>query len=190
MGSIFKNHPVFFMLPSGMTTFGVVFTLLLIILFLTFPAPGLSGENKAEARIFAEDGPFVLMSNGVVVDKQRNLMWTQSDNGTKISIDQAKAYVKDLTLAGFTDWRIPDIRELEMLMMKNSPNDTPGTDGCSGDYDIHPFFELTCCCPWALQDNGTRPAAYPFISTVSGGSMWHHKSNKIGNRILAVRDMK
>ncbi len=187
MSTSFKDQPVFHCSSSKIVA---VFALILLILSFTVPAPCLSGETKADARILAEDSPFVLMSNGVVVDKQRNLMWARSDNGSKISIDQAKTYVKDLTLAGFTDWRIPDIQELESLMVKDSPNDTAGTEGCSGDYEIHPFFELTCCCPWALQDNGTRPAAYPFINTIAGGSMWHHKSNKIGNRILAVRDME
>ena len=46
---------------------------------------------------------------------------------------------------------------------------------------------------WACTDNGTRPATYPSIPSiqkVSGGSMWHHKSNTIGNRILPVRNME
>ncbi len=152
MSVTFKNHPVFHWLFSrsaaGIAVFGMIFTLLLIIVIVTFPAPGISGEKKTDAhsaRIIAENPPFVLMSSGVVVDKQRNLMWAQSDNRSKISIDQAKIYVKDFSLAGFTDWRIPDIQELESLMVRDSPNDTAGTDGCSGNYEIHNFFELTCC---------------------------------------------
>ncbi len=43
---------------------------------------------------------------------------------------------------------------------------------------------------WAQTDNGTRPASYPFIKKISGGSMWHHKSNTLGNRIIPVRDIK
>ena len=156
---------------------------------ICFAALGVSGQNSASSVIVKEDVTFALMSNGVVIDKKRKLMWAQSDNGSKITIDQAKAYVKKLDLAGFTDWRIPDIQELESLMVHDSPNDTPPTEGCGGNYEIHPFFELTCCCPWALQDGGTRPAAYPFIKKVATGSMWHHKSNKIGNRILPVRDL-
>lgn len=160
----------------------------LLLLTWRFSSPCLAGGE--EGQVVARDGIFVLYSNGVVVDDQRKLMWARSDNGTRISIDGAKAYVKALDLAGYSDWRIPDIRELESLMVKDSSNDTPGTDGCDGDYEIHPFFKLTCCCPWALQDSGTRPAAYPFIRTIASGSMWHHKSNRIGNRILAVRNMK
>ncbi len=148
------------------------------------------GNEARKAKVLAQDGVFVLMSNDVVIDKKHRLMWARADNSTKIGIDEAKAYVKAFTLGGFTDWRIPDIQELETLMVTDSSNDTKPTQGCGGDYEIHPFFQLTCCCPWALQDAGTRPAAYPFIRKVSTGSMWHHKSNTLGNRILPVRDMK
>ncbi len=147
-------------------------------------------EDKVSPQILAQDDVFILMSNGVVIDKKRKWMWARTDNGSKISVEQAKEYVKTFRLAGHQDWRIPDIQELETLMVKNSPNDFAPTEGCSGNYQIHPFFQLTCCCPWALQDNGTRPAAFPFIQKVSGGSMWHHKSNTIGNRILPIRNIK
>ena len=157
---------------------------------LLFPAAGRPADNSGKAEVVAQDEVFVLLSGNVVIDKKRRLMWARADNGTKIGIDEAKAYVKAFALAGFTDWRIPDIQELETLMVKNSSNSTQPTQGCGGDYEIHPFFQLTCCCPWALQDAGTRPAAYPFIRKVSSGSMWHHKSSTLGNRILPVRDME
>lgn len=142
------------------------------------------------SRIIAQDSTFMMMSNGVIIDKKRQLMWARADNGEKISIDGARQYVKNLRLAGYDDWRLPDIRELELLKVHNQTNPTPPSDGCSGNYQIHPFFQLTCCCPWALQDGGTRPAAYPYIKRISGGSMWHHKSEAIGNRVLPVRDME
>jgi hypothetical protein len=172
---------------------GVLFVAVIIIsgllLELLPVARGLA-EEVEKPTVLAEDEVFALRSDGVVIDKKRNLMWARADNGKKISIDDAKTYVKSFILAGFTDWRIPDIQELESLKVKNSSNNTLPTQGCGGDYEIHPFFQLTCCCPWALQDAGTRPAAYPFVRKVSSGSMWHHKSNSIGNRILPVRDMK
>jgi len=175
---------------TSITSFGILLIIILTGLTFYFPSLGFSNEDKASLKILAQDDVFILMSNGVVIDKKRKLMWARTDNGSKISIEQAKVYVKAFKLAGHQDWRIPDIQELESLMVKNSPNNFTPTEGCSGDYQIHPFFQLTCCCPWALQDNGTRPAAFPFIQKVSGGSMWHHKSNSIGNRILPVRNME
>ncbi len=181
------NSPSVFKYRSSSIRLITILIFAVGIFFL--PSPGLSNEEKPSPQILAQDDVFILMSNGVVIDKKRKLMWAQSDNTAKISIDEAKIYVKQFRLAGYDDWKIPDIQELESLMVPDMPNETSPTEGCSGNYQIHPFFQLTCCCPWALQDNGTRPAAYPFIKKVSGGSMWHHKSDTIGNRILPVRDI-
>ena len=44
--------------------------------------------------------------------------------------------------------------------------------------------------PWALQDNGTRPASYPFVKGIATGTSWHHRSHTMGNRVLPVRNIK
>jgi Protein of unknown function (DUF1566) len=148
----------------------------------------LNTQNYGE--VVSEDDFFTKYSSGVVVDKRVNLMWSQSDNGMDLSFQEAKDYITGFEKAGYTDWRLPDIKELESLMVYYQKNTTEPGDGCSGNYVIHPFFNLTCCCPWAVQDNGTRPASYPFIKGIATGSMWHHKSHKLGNRALPVRDME
>ena len=140
--------------------------------------------------VVAEDEFFIQYSAGVVVDKRSGLMWAQADNGYKLSIEEAKLYAKAFNLVGYTDWRLPDIKELESLMVYYQKNKTEPRDGCSGNYVIHPFFALTCCCPWALQDNGTRPASYPFVKGIATGTSWHHRSHTMGNRVLPVRNTK
>ncbi len=140
--------------------------------------------------IVEQDNHLLKLSNGLVIDTELNLMWPDSDNGTKVSFDEAQVYVKNFNYAGYTDWRFPTIQELEALMVYDPPNTTEPAEGCAGNYLIHRFFKLTCCCPWALQDNGTRPAAYPFMKSIASGSMWHHKSGKLGNRVIPVRDLK
>lgn len=140
--------------------------------------------------VVAEDDIFVQYAVGVVLDKRSDLMWAQADNGVKLTIEQAKVYANEFNLAGYTDWRLPDIKELESLMVYYQRNVTEPTEDCSGNYVIHPFFALTCCCPWALQDDGTRPASYPFIKGIATGTSWHHRSHTMGNRVLPVRNIK
>ncbi|MBU1340276.1 MAG: DUF1566 domain-containing protein [Proteobacteria bacterium] len=140
--------------------------------------------------VVAEDESFIQYSIGIVIDKRTNLMWAQADNGDKLSIEEAKVYAMNFNLGGYTDWRLPDIKELESLMVYYQRNKTEPSDGCSGNYVIHPFFALTCCCPWALQDDGKRPASYPFIKGIATGSSWHHKSHTMGNRVLPIRNIK
>ncbi len=147
-------------------------------------------KAKNYGDVVVEDAIFIHFSTGVVVDKRSNLMWAQADNGEKLNIDEAKAYARDSNLGGYTDWRLPDIKELESLMVYYQRNTTVPGDDCSGNYVIHPFFALTCCCPWALQDEGARPASYPFIKGIATGSSWHHRSHTMGNRVLPVRTIK
>ena len=50
------------------------------------------------------------------------LWWTTRDNGRDVSYDQAHAYCAELTLDGFSDWRLPTDVELRTLYR---PNDRP-----------------------------------------------------------------
>ena len=160
----------------------------LAVLFSTPSCTSLKIQNYGD--VVMEDEVFTQYSTGIVVDKRNNLMWAQADNAQDISFPEAEIYIDKFNLGGYTDWRFPDIKELESLMVYYQKNTTRPSDGCSGDYVIHPYFNLTCCCPWALQDGGTRPASYPFIKGVATGSMWHHRSHTGGNRVLPVRNIK
>jgi len=57
-------------------------------------------------------------SKEVVVDKSTNLMW-QDDNDANSVIKtwvEAINYCENLTLGGYTDWRLPNINELESIV--------------------------------------------------------------------------
>jgi hypothetical protein len=40
-------------------------------------------------------------------------MWGTGDNGSGISLSQAKRYCSESTLGGFRDWTLPSIDELQ-----------------------------------------------------------------------------
>ena len=50
---------------------------------------------------------------GYWVDPSTGLMWAAKDNGEDITWRKAMKYCGDLRLAGYTDWRLPTIVELE-----------------------------------------------------------------------------
>ncbi|NJN66549.1 MAG: DUF1566 domain-containing protein [Chloroflexaceae bacterium] len=69
--------------------------------------------------------------NGTVTDNVTGLMWQQSadtdgdgdiDAADKLTYDEATGYCDNLSLAGYTDWRLPDIKQLYSLI------DFSGTD--------------------------------------------------------------
>ena len=52
----------------------------------------------------------------VVADSETGLMWMQSDAGEEKNWQEALAYCQKLNLHGYTDWRLPDLNELESLV--------------------------------------------------------------------------
>jgi uncharacterized protein DUF1566 len=49
------------------------------------------------------------------IDSGTHLMWATTDNGSGVSLSQAKRYCSESTLGGFKDWRLPSIDELQQI---------------------------------------------------------------------------
>ena len=94
---------------------------------------------------------FVDNGNGTVTDSSVDLMWQQSDSGSGFNWDSALSYCEELNLAGQTDWRLPNAKELQYLLdYSRSPSTTssPAIDSIfsttsitneAGDTD-YPFY--------------------------------------------------
>jgi hypothetical protein len=59
---------------------------------------------------------FISNNDGTVTDKATNLMWQQTDDGIRRSWQDALIYAKNTTLAGHSDWRLPNIKELQSIV--------------------------------------------------------------------------
>ncbi|OGL45816.1 MAG: hypothetical protein A2W05_10650 [Candidatus Schekmanbacteria bacterium RBG_16_38_10] len=59
-------------------------------------------------------------STDVVTDNLTGLMWTNGNGGGPW--DFAVDYANNLTLCGYSDWRLPNVNELESLVNANEPN--------------------------------------------------------------------
>jgi len=70
------------------------------------------GGQSATSPRFTDNG------NGTVTDIRSGLMWQQAtgNNGVKMTWKAALAYCENLTLGGYTDWRMPNIKELTSLL--------------------------------------------------------------------------
>jgi hypothetical protein len=76
-----------------------------------------TGENTSYTTTFGEDNDytinapyFAVLTSGVVLDTVTGLMWQQVDAG-EMTIDKAIVYCDTLSLAGFTNWRLPSAHE-------------------------------------------------------------------------------
>jgi hypothetical protein len=80
---------------------------------------------------------FTNNGNGTIIDNATNLMWMQNDNGTGVLWENALSYAENFTYAGYSDWRLPDAKELQSLIdYTRSPSTT-------GSAAINPLFNCT-----------------------------------------------
>jgi hypothetical protein len=79
-----------------------IFAICMVILFTVLP--GLSA-----AGILTDNG------NGTVTDNGTHLTWQQGESSTTLTWGSALTYCEGLSLAGVTDWRLPNHKELMSL---------------------------------------------------------------------------
>ena len=58
---------------------------------------------------------FVDNGDGTITDNATSLMWSQDDNGGALYWEDALAYAENATTAGYDDWRLPNIKELQSI---------------------------------------------------------------------------
>ena len=58
---------------------------------------------------------FTENDNGTITDNNTGLVWQKIQNPDTITWEQALTYASSLTLAGKSDWRLPNIKELQSL---------------------------------------------------------------------------
>lgn len=65
---------------------------------------------------------FVDNGDGTVTDNSTGLMWQKTDDGVGKDWKHALDYAENLTLAGYSDWRLPDPKELNSILQLTTNN--------------------------------------------------------------------
>lgn len=117
------------------------------------------GNIKYGINDFTDNG------DGTVTDNATGLMWQKADDGTSRDWENALSYAENLTLAGYSDWRLPNAKELQSIVdytrcpsVTNSPSIDPvfsttsitDPDGVTGQY---PYFWTS-----TTHQDGTNPS--------------------------------
>ena len=87
--------------------------LVLTLLQVVFIAVGAQSVPEDHSR------PQETQVRGYWVDPSTRLMWAGRDNGKDISWKKAVKYCRDLRLAGYSDWKLATLGELESIYDKN-----------------------------------------------------------------------
>ncbi len=106
----------------------------------------------------------------VIVDRITGLMWQKAGTSSRVTLPDARKYVKSLNrkrFAGFSDWRLPTIPELMSLL---EPKQT------SGDLYIDPIFDATQRWCWSgdlrqIKGESSSESAW-FVNFGNGNVRW------------------
>ncbi len=77
---------------------------------------------------------FVDNGNGTVTDFATGLMWQKADSGTTQNWEQALAYAEGLELASYSDWRLPNAKELHSIVDYTRSPMTTGSAAIDTNY--------------------------------------------------------
>ncbi len=129
------------------------------------PSAGGARRNPAAKQVRAVRGTpygqnkFVDNGDGTISDKGTGLMWAKLDSKEGMDWQSALKYAESSELAGFTDWRLPNVKELQGIVDYNrAPNSSdPSKEGPA----IDPIFE----CSDFTNAQGVKDYPYFWSST-------------------------
>ena len=147
------------------TMFGVNFADGRIKGYPTSPMPGqtegkqfyvlyVRGNTTYGINDYADNG------DGTITDNATGLMWMQEDSGTPISWENALSYAENFEFAGYSDWRLPDAKELQSIVDYSRSPSTSGTAA------IDPLFS----CTQIENEAGQADFAFYWTSTTHADS--------------------
>ena len=88
-------------------------------------------QGRAQSAPEGPGGAQETQARGFWTDPATGLMWPGKDNGKDVSWKNAMKYCRDLRLAGYSDWRLATLGELEGIYDKNA--NAPGLAGKHDD---------------------------------------------------------
>lgn len=97
---------------------------------------------------------FVDNADGTITDNSTGLMWQQADDGLGRDWQNALSYAESLSLAGYSDWRLPNAKELHSIV------DYTRCPDFTNSAAINAMFQTTM-----INDTEGNPGQYPYFWT-------------------------
>merc|ERR1719233_224498 len=91
---------------------------------------GQDGKFARYVRGSLDYGTNVFQNNndGTISDMATGLMWLQSDSSADLDWEGALAYAESMSFAGYSDWRLPTIKELNSIVDYSKSQGEPAID--------------------------------------------------------------
>ena len=124
------------------------------------------GEQKKYYVLYVRGNPdygknqFKDNGDGTVTDEATGLTWMKADSGKGMDWPAALKYAENMELAGHSDWRLPNAKELQTIIDYTRSPDTTGSAA------IDPVFEAT----EIKNENGQKDFAHYWTSSSHVGT--------------------
>jgi hypothetical protein len=102
--------------------------------------------------------------DGTITDSATGLMWKQDDDGQGMEWQDALSYAENSTYAGYSDWRLPNAKELQSIV------DYTRAPAVTNSPAIDPLFNCT-----SITDEGGS-SNFPFYWTGTTHASWQADS--------------
>lgn len=128
-----------------------------------YPTGAMPGQSSGKTfyvlyvRNNTDYGTNSLLDNGdgTISDEATGLMWMQADNMEGLNWKDALSYAENLEFAGYDDWRLPDIKELQSIL------DYTRAPGTTNSAAIDPLFN----CAQITNEGGQLDYPYYWSGT-------------------------
>jgi formylglycine-generating enzyme required for sulfatase activity len=145
-----------------------------------------TGQSTSFTATQGEDDDFVFNpqsftdnGDGTITDNVSKLMWQKSDGG-EMTFENAVAYCNNLTLAGYTDWRLPT--GMELFSINNFDHLNPALNTT--------YYTTTTAEYWWTSELRADDATKVWLVNAGGGIGAHPKTETIsagGTKRVHVR---
>ncbi len=120
---------------------------------------------------------FVDNGDSTISDNATGLMWMKNDSKTTMNWEDALDYAENLDYAGYSDWRLPDVKELQSIV------DYTRSPGTTNSAAIDPLFSGT------QFTNEAEETDYGFYWSSTTHSNWSEVSGGFASYVSFGRAM-
>lgn len=108
-------------------------------------------------------------NNGTITDNSTGLMWTKDDNGNGLTWEEALNYAENANIAAYTDWRLPNAKELQSIVDYTRSLQTTNSPA------IDPIFN----CSSIIDEGGSINYPFYWSSTTHKNMQVNYGSNAV-----------
>lgn len=149
-----------------------------------------TGEQLSYTNTFGEDNDYTINppyyvnnGNGTITDTVTGLMWQKTDGG-EMTYENAVIYCDTLSLAGYTDWRLPNPHEAFSILNQQFANpaiDTTKFTKTSADYWWASYFQKGSTTNVWCTNAGGGVGNKPKSETISAGGTFRYCPRAVRN---------